>query len=366
MGNGINIHLGGKEYCNAEIIKRLLSNLNIKDYSYIFNHKIDEHNLVNLMYGLYREFKNIFKGKYDSFCNTNDERFTLNRIKKQYTPRTSMFDIGMEDYFFILKIYHNSFQDSSDLIKGTYDGLCWLLLDAIYNNGNIQKIHEYVSSSKRNKIRNIFGEFENIFTVNYDCNVEMISEKQVYYLHGDFNTLLDQYNPDTLIGRMYLEQGEINPSLRGDKHIYCNGIMGFTGSFKYDVITKFKNANLGIEKILEMVTVGLTKEDEEKIEQMKNSSDKKIKFAYNLIQTKLKYPNLSIHQYPSNIFESIIDELTIVGLSPNNDEHIWDIIRKNRNLKKIIYYYKGLESKKIIDDLYSDLNIITLPIEQFW
>ena len=111
VGNGINIEFGGKDYCNSGIIKRLLSNLNTKNYSDIFANKVTNQELTQVIYGLHKELRNVLKGKYDCFCNSDDERFTLERIKQQYTFRTSMFDIGMEDYFFILKVYHNSFND---------------------------------------------------------------------------------------------------------------------------------------------------------------------------------------------------------------------------------------------------------------
>ncbi len=366
VGNGINIEFGGKDYCNSGIIRRLLSNLNTKNYSDMFANKVTNQELIQVIYGLHKELRNVLKGNYDCFCNSDEERFTLERIKQQYNFRTSMFDIGMEDYFFILKVYHNSFNDPQDLIKGTYDGICWLLLDAIFNNGNIQNIYENIKATKREKLRNIFSEFDNVFTVNYDCNVKKISDKHVYYLHGDFNTLLDQYNPDTLIGRMYLEKGEKNPVLNGNKHIYCNGIMGFTGTFKQNTMKIFENANLGIEQMMQRIEEGLTKEDEEKIENMKNSTDEKMQFAYDLIQTKLKFPKLSFQEYPSNKFKSISGELSIVGLSPNNDEHLWNMIRENHHLKKITYYYKSTDDKSAIADLYPSMNIVTVPVYELW
>jgi hypothetical protein len=45
VGNGINIEFGGKDYCNSEIIKRLMSNLQTKDYSSILLIKLQMMNL---------------------------------------------------------------------------------------------------------------------------------------------------------------------------------------------------------------------------------------------------------------------------------------------------------------------------------
>lgn len=366
VGNGINIEFGGKDYCNSEIITRLLSNLQKKDYADIFAHEITNNNLGEIIYGLHGELKHILKGLYDRYCTDEDEKTTLRRIKKQYTVRSSIFDIVMEDYFFILRLFHKRFNDPQEMIKATYDGFCWLLLDAIYNNGQIQKIHENIKTTKKDRLQSLFSQFDNIFTVNYDCNIEMIAEKPVYYLHGDFNTLHDQYNAETLIGRMYLEKGIPNPVTDDTKQIYCNGIMGFTGSFKENVIDTFKYGSFGLEQIMKKFNKGLSIEDEKQIEQMRTSSDERLKFAYGIIQTKRKFPQLTFHQYPCNIFREISGEISIVGLSPNNDDHIWKMIKENSQIHKIVYYYKSGQDKNAIDDLYSDMNIVTFSIDQLW
>lgn len=215
-------------------------------------------------------------------------------------------------------------------------------------------------------MRSLFNQFDTIFTVNYDCNVEMIAEKPIYYLHGDFNTLHDQYNPGTLLGRMYFERDTLNPVTEKLNHIYCNGIMGFSGSFKEKVMDIFENGHFGIEQLLQKINKGLSPEDEEKLEEMKKSEDDKLVFGYDLIQTKKKYPDLYLHQYPSNVFKNISGEICIVGLSPNNDEHIWKMLQKNAGLQRIIYYYKSEQDKISVENLYSEMDIITIPVERFW
>jgi hypothetical protein len=336
VGNGINIEFGGARYLNSGIINRLLNNLKTKDYSDIFAQKITGEELLVVFNGLHNDLIDILNGKHNDYCKTAEEKSTLERIKKQYHKNSNISDIGMEDYFFILMLFHYRYNDPIEMVQATFDGLCYLFFDAIYNEGQIQKIHELVNASTKENLHHLFNQFDTIFTVNYDCNVEMIAEKQIYYLHGDFNTLHDQYNPGSLLGRMYFERGTQNPVTEKTKHIYCNGIMGFSGSFKEKVMGIFENGQFGVEQLLQKINVGLTSEEEEKLEEMRISQDDKVRFAYDLIQTKKKHPDLTFNQYPSNVLKNISGEMCIVGLSPNNDEHIWKMLQKNSGLQKII------------------------------
>lgn len=366
IGNGINIELGGMEYSNKKIIARLLSNLQTNDYSNVFENSITNPELNNVFYCIYKELRNILKGEYDQYCNTSDEIQTLERFKQQYNFTSSIFDVGIEDYFFILRVYHHRFKDDNDKIRATFDGFCWLFLDSIYNGGKIQKISDNIKDAKYKKLYEFFNGFDNIFTVNYDCTIEKISNKNVHYLHGDFNTLADQYDSNTLMGKVYADRGDNNPVTEQYKHIYSNAIMGFNGNFKENTMNIFENAEFGIESFMQNNETGLSIDDREKMEILRTSTDKKSKFIYDIYQTKKKFPSMVFHQYPSGLFKSISDELCIVGLSPINDDHIWRILKANNQLKKIIYYYKYEQDKKLIEKLYPDMNIVTISVDDLW
>ena len=60
-------------------------------------------------------------------------------------------------------------------------------------------------------------------------------------------------------------------------------------------------------------------------------------------------------QYPINEFKSISGELKIVGLSPNNDTHIFEIINNNGTLKKVIYYYYDKNECEVVKNLLNEL-----------
>ncbi len=366
IGNGINIEFGGGEFSNCGIINRLMRNIQIKDYSIQFGSVISSRELGGIVDGLRDVLLSVIIGKFDDCCQNFDEKFTLNRIKSQYNAKTELSDIGMEDYFFLLKVFHNKFNDTDQFAKATFDGMCILLMDAIFDDGGIQKIHETIELNKKSNINRFLSDFDNIFTVNYDCNVEKLSGISVNYLHGDFNTLLDQYNPNTLIGRIYQERGEINPVTISNKHMYCNGIMGFTGSLKEKVMKIFEDGQEGINKMIEKIDAGLLPEEGERLEKMRTSSDEREQFAYYLIQTRKGNPSLGMHQYPRKKFMKISDEISIVGLSPNNDEHIWKMINQNPSLQQLVYYYKSEYDKNTIKRMVTNIRVVTKPVNELW
>ena len=66
--------------------------------------------------------------------------------------------------------------------------------------------------------------------------------------------------------------------------------------------------------------------------------------------TKIKHPELkAASEYYFENFKDIKDELHINGLSPNNDDHIFNLIRNNKNIKRVIYYYYSQHEKEYID-----------------
>lgn len=201
VGNGFNIELGGVDYLNKAIINRFLTYSKTKDYAKIlYNNTISNNEIAELLPGLYNELIKILKGQYDKYCGNNEDRKLISMLKSRYSLFVKIDEVGMEDYFVILRLFHIRFNDDENLIKSTHDGFCWQFLDAIYNEGRIQKIATTVLPAYKSYLKNKFYEYDDIYTVNYDKTVEAIADKKVHYLHGNFETLLDQYDPNTSIG----------------------------------------------------------------------------------------------------------------------------------------------------------------------
>ncbi|MFR5152235.1 MAG: hypothetical protein ACLTER_24355 [Ruminococcus sp.] len=47
-------------------------------------------------------------------------------------------------------------------------------------------------------VKRYFKSFDSIFALNYDDNIEKLTNKTVYHLHGDYSVLADSENPETI------------------------------------------------------------------------------------------------------------------------------------------------------------------------
>lgn len=354
IGNGVNIAFSeNDDYKNYKIIERLMSNLNTKDYGPIFNNIVDSEDLRNLLIGL----NDVFNTKINcitSFQLTKDmdEMLTLLEISKRYKNKPKgLLDISMEDYFFVLKLFNNSLGDKMANENDIFTGLKWIFLDSIYNDGKIENLY-----LKMNNYTSELLKYKNIFTLNYDTNIDkLVPDKNVYHLHGSFNILNDTYNPETILG--YINQESDNPQniIDGYKHIYCNAIMSYSGEHKNNILENPSNSNIGLEGFIYHL---LLKNDEylRCYRESQNSSNESQIFLAKSIDAKLKKPHLKHTEYPINQFKSIGGVLDIIGLSPNNDSHIFNMINQNSKIKKINYF--GTNPK----DINNIKRIISKPV----
>lgn len=365
IGNGFNVHLGGSDYSNKAIINRLIENTNNKDYSStLFANKISNTENAQLLPGFFNELQSILNGDYDKYCRNDNEHNLIALLKERYSETSKIDDVGMEDYFVILKLFHLRFDDPIDIIKSTHDGLCWEFLDAIYNEGEIQKITETMEEDYKEFLKERFSTYDEIFTVNYDKNIEMISGCQVKHLHGDFETLLDQYDESTPIGAYYKKIGKPNPASKSNSHIYSNCIMGFSGVYKEHIIDVMDNGQLGADSILLKYNCGLI--SDEKLSELKKSKNDNDRLAFGIIEAVIDNPSLKMHTYPMKDFKNISGEIHLLGISPSNDEHIWDSILKNSQITKIVFYYNSERSRKTIEGMFNDKRIECVSKDLFW
>ena len=157
IGNGINIQFGGKDkYSNKAILQRMFSNMRAGRYMAILpDFSIDQ------QIGLFQDLRNILLN-IDHY-KPPEEYFLLDkekeRVKKQYSTDTVLENIGMEDFFLALE-YGFEHDATEDFIHQVHRGLQMPILDAIYNDGEINRIDygtgfvDYLSS------------FNNVFTIN--------------------------------------------------------------------------------------------------------------------------------------------------------------------------------------------------------
>lgn len=101
------------------------------------------------------------------------------------------------------------------------------------------------------EVKNFLDSFDNIFTLNYDNNVESLLNRNVYHLHGDFSVLADSENINNVSGYIKQRSGKTSV-VSGIEHCYCNALFECSGKLKRAVAEK---AHESIEASDRMVAI---------------------------------------------------------------------------------------------------------------
>lgn len=326
IGNGININFGGSAYTNDYIIKRIVFNARANKYDPLFNGEITGDAIASIFIGLSDWANDISGGMYDAIIPA-EEKYILDDFKKRYNWKlTHYYEVGLEDWLFILHVYFLKNEDISDNWTSAKQGFERMMLDAIWNDGNIQNLHEVMGKP----VKRWLLEFNNIFTLNYDNNVEDLIKRPVFHLHGDFRTPANSENPQTLIGYMR-QENRANVVIPEFEHCFCNALFDYTGEHKYDIAYAFERGGEGLQSL-------------EKSGIPPEFFPAPIR---ELIRLHQEHPELTFGcNYHFSEFRSLTGELHILGMSPNNDSHIFKLIDES-NIEKIVFYYHSeSEAKK--------------------
>lgn len=351
VGNGIDIQFGGYDYLNSSIIRRAIDNVECKRFNPL-DYPPDILSYINELFEYARMIL------IDPKCIENKvwdkwDKEILKNFLIRYTPHTltSVEDLGFEDYFFIQKLMFNATYDPKignwKERQEYYEYLRRFFLDAIYNDGKLLEI-EYPS-----KLSSFFKQFDKIFSLNYDKNIEKITDCPVYYLHGAFHILNEKYNNDSPMNILM----NIHTDLKGREHLYSTALTTYCGEEKEKLLiqadqinTFFKSATALKEKCIKSGT----------------------KMHSQLARIIDAYEKCPGYTYPQNYcydkFENIKGSLTILGLSPMNDEHILKII--NSKIDHIRYYYYSLGNYEkectIIKEIFPEKEIEFVDVVSFW
>lgn len=359
IGNGLDIQVGGDDYLNKWIIVRLLAKAKMGKYDELF---IGSQNTKPLITGdeIIELFNNMLKiankaceNKYKDLTeNYGDADLleTLNDFKKDHTCKIrSIEEIGMEDWLLIILLFLIEQEDLLDQYELIKEGFERMIFDAIYCEGNIQRLY-----LKMNKLAKLyFSNFDTIFTLNYDNTIEKLTKRTVYHLHGDFETKYHSENPKNALGFLRLQKGENVLFPPQFKHCYCTNILDFSGYRKYNYATRMTKAFIEFEKLKETV-----KENEDKLKKILERTPVKQREIVKIgIENNLHYG----HDYHFQDFEQMKGTLSIIGLAPQNDSHIFSCINKSNIDNVIFYHYFG---NKNIDEIELEIKEISLPINK--
>ena len=327
IGNGININFGGKAYTNDYIIKRILFNARANKYDLLFDGGISGNEIASIFVGLATWANDISDGKYDAII-PDAEKPILEDFKVRYNWKlTHYYEVGLEDWLFILHVYFLKNADIADNWSSAKQGFERMMLDAIYNDGDIQEIHKVMGKP----VKRWLLEFSNVFTLNYDNNIEDLIKRPVFHLHGDFRTPANSENPQTLIGHIRKIKGENVDIPHQFEHCFCDALFDYVGEHKYDIALAFEK---GAEGLLSLEKSGVPSVlFPAQIEE--------------LLRVHKEHPELTFgSNYHFTEFRELAGELHIIGMSPNNDSHIFKLIDGSNIEKVVFYYYSEKEAKK--------------------
>lgn len=366
VGNGINIQFNKKDYTTQQLVLRILKNCDREDFP--------SHIIVNFPYllknyigQLFLETRDILEDKYDSYTNCFAEVESLKSFKKRYKDKINILritDIGFEDYYLIHDLVCHKTNTQNPKQYYIREAMRIAYLYAIYNDGKINTLYQEYPR----KFIDYLIEFDNIFTTNYDLNVELATQKQVYHIHGQFDKKSDVYLlnsfrnqlPDAPIKEIEIDENYF--------YLYSNALTTHSGAYKELQIKQISQANSVVEKM------AMAYNNDPKIKQEVDSwTIEANKLTANMgyaIQLKAVNPSLTFSDnYHFDIFKNITGTLQILGLSPWNDFHIFESVNDS-DIDKCVYYYFDESECDKIKELLPELNvqgkIEFLSVKAFW
>ncbi|HHX59411.1 MAG TPA: hypothetical protein GX707_01535 [Epulopiscium sp.] len=362
FGNGINIQYGGEDNLNKAIILRAIDNV-YKDK--IPKHVlIDEPDLLLSFFGtLFREIDAVLKGEYNQLAITSDEKKSISYFLEYYSSKKSLniTSIGFEDYYLVLDLMFRKNKITNPDAYFTRETFKRFFIHSIYNDGKVNQIYKYFPDN----FRDFFNDFDTLFTTNYDRNIEFFTNRKVYYLHGAFHIKADVYDENSLRNYMSdrpLDNIEIDPNYH---HLYSNALTTYNGNHKLFSIKQGLHANQAIEKFKYAYSTqeGVRRD----IESWANDDNELVRKLHESIKLKDDNPKLAFAEsYPIKEFETIKGNLTILGLAPNNDTHIFDIINNNDNIDKVTYYYYSSNQNHQIENMLDNKTLILKDVKLLW
>lgn len=359
LGNGINIQFGGNAYSSNFIMKRIKYRAKLDSYVEMFGNELTGNEIINLLENFVEEANQIREGDYDSFIVDEDTSEALNDFKARYdTMIKNPYDIMLEDWFFVVHMFFLKNIDLQENRQSAVQGFEHLILDAIYNSGKIQEIFKNMKQNK--KLIHFFQTFDKIYTLNYDNNIEKLTGKEVYHLHGDFSVLANSENENNVLGYIRKTDGE-TVAFDDMKHCFCNALLNYSGKMKYKTISDNHRLILESESFADKYTNDAVFKLQ--IDKLKEENS----LEHRLIMTKILHPELNMAtEYYFDSFSKLEGELHIIGMSPNNDAHVFDTILNNKKLNRVIFHYYDEKDRIFIETNFPQKLFQCEKVDKLW
>lgn len=366
VGNGINIQFNKTDYTTQQIVLRILKNCDRDDFP---THIIvdDPYLLKNYLGQLFLEARKAIAGEYDAFAVITAEKESLAAFKERYTGEINTLritDIGFEDYYLLHDLVcHKTKTQNPDMFYGR-EAMRVAYLYSIFNDGKLNQL--YVSYPQG--FTDYLSAFDNVFTTNYDSNIESATGRDVFHIHGQFDKKSEVYIPSSF--RNQLPDAPIKDIDIDENYyyLYSNALTTHCGAYKEFQLKQNSQANSAVEKM----ALGYNSDPELKKEidswtRVTNPLTANLGYA---IQLKAANPELSFSdEYHFNRFKSITGTLNILGLSPWNDFHIFESIDASA-IEHCVYYFFNQTECDVIRKLLPTVNqqgkLEFKSVQDFW
>jgi len=358
VGNGVIIQHGGEAYLNSSIVNRALENI----HSGRFPDHLYPKECADFVLALQKEHARALRGEYDEYVFTSYDRSSLEDFKRRYsTARSySVNEIGFEDYFLLFELVHNKLGIGNPDRFNNRGVLKRMFLDAVYNGGEIENVYRnfpprFVAWLK---------EHNQLFTTNYDSNLDTAYGSDVGHLHGSFRTLSETYDLNSFRNQLkddLLDGEQVDPNYL---YLYSNCLMSYVGDLKSTSMAQSSLANRAMEKF-----TASYKSDPSIRKQIDKWDDSNVlvKRLKEAIKLKVKQPELKhSEQYPHNKLKQITGSLEIFGLSPNNDGHLFTQILANDQISEIRFNYFGKQEATDAERLFQSKTLTTKDVRELW
>lgn len=366
VGNGINIQFNKTDYTTQQIVLRILKNCDRDDFP--------SHIIVNFPYllknyigQLFLESRKIILGLYDNFAFSSDEKESLIAFKKQYSNKQDTLritDIGFEDYYLIHDLVCHKMKVQNPEQFYIREAMKISYLYSIFNDGKLNQLYKKYPIKF---ISYLLG-FDNIFTTNYDSNIELATGKEIFHIHGQFDKKSDVYIESSFRNQLPdapIKEIEIDETYF---YLYSNALSTHCGAYKEFQLNQHSQANSCVEKMALAYKTDLQiKQEVDSWTRDTNTLTANLGYA---IQLKASNPSLAfLDDYHFDSFKSIKGTLEILGLSPWNDFHIFEAI-DTANLEECLYYFFNKNECDVIENLLPTLKeqgrLKFKSVEAFW
>lgn len=358
VGNGIAIQFGGTAYLNGNIIHRAIDNIRSGNFPAHLYPK----ECADFVVQLQCEHAKALNGEYDSYVFTNYDRASLADFKSRYERdrEYGIGEIGFEDYFLLFELTHNKLGIQNPERFNSRGVLKRMFLDSVFNRGEIETYHK----SFPTHFVNWLNDHDHLFTTNYDSNIDEVANGEVCHLHGSFRVLNESYNPSSF--RNQLEDDLLDGEKMDENypHLYSTCLVSYVGDLKSISMRQSALANSAMHKFIE----GYNSDPNIKrqIEEM-DESNVLIRRLKEAIRLKVKNPDLEHgEQYPHGRLKQITGKLSILGLSPNNDGHLFTQILENDRIDEILFFYFGDTDAADATRRFESKKLTLKDVRHFW